>query len=196
MNYYYEITLINSIDHSLYHTWSKLFMQLHLAFVETKAAENHASIGVSFPEYLFNPEVQIGFLGSKLRVFAKSHEELNNLKINSWLDTLSDYVHISSIKSVPHDKVNGYSCYYRKKAVNSLESLVRRRSKRANISLEDAKLFYTNAPDLLDFPFIQLQSLSSHHPFKLFIGKNHHEKPVDGTFSLYGLSTISTVPEF
>ena len=84
MKHYLEITLIDSGDEPLYLVWSKLYVQLHLALVEVKKHNDKINIGVSFPEYLFNAEKGIGFLGTKLRVLANSEEELHNLKIKDW----------------------------------------------------------------------------------------------------------------
>jgi CRISPR-associated endonuclease Csy4 len=100
MKYYIEITLIDSGDEPLYFTWSKVYGQIHLAFVETKDDDNKINLGVSFPEYQFNNEKGIGFLGSKLRVFANSEGELQKLSIRRWLERLNDYIHISSVKEV------------------------------------------------------------------------------------------------
>lgn len=51
MHHYIELTLIKDSEISPYFIWSKLYTQLHLAFVEQKDANEQIPYGVSFPEY-------------------------------------------------------------------------------------------------------------------------------------------------
>lgn len=196
MKYFFELTFISNNEFSFYQLWSKVYGQIHLAFVETKDDDNKINLGVSFPGYQFNNEKGIGFLGSKLRVFANSEEELQKLDIEHWLERFNDYVHISSIKQVPTHKITGYVIFSRKQVKTNADRLARHRVKRGDISYEEAKNRYQNVITTTDLPFIQLKSLTSKQPFKLFIEKRVCEKLIEDKFSTYGLSLNSSVPEF
>ena len=138
MKYYLEITLIDGGDEPLYFIWSKLYAQLHLALVEVKNHNDKSNIGVSFPEYRFNEEKGIGFLGTKLRLFANSDNELHNLNINSWLARLSDYLHITSIREVSTHKITGHATFSRKQVKTNADRLARHRVKRGDIDFDEA----------------------------------------------------------
>ncbi len=109
MNHYIEVTLIKNDDFSPYELWSRIFTQLHIAFAEIKDDTDKVNIGISFPQYHFNQEKRIGFLGEKIRLFASSEADLQTLDIKKRLDRLADYVHISSIREVPTSKITGYA---------------------------------------------------------------------------------------
>lgn len=196
MKYYLELTLLDSSDFSLYELWSQLYGQVHLALVKTKNADDKVSVGVSFPQYRFNPEKKLGFLGTKLRLFAQTEAELNQLNIKKWLERLTDYVHISSIRPLPENKVTGYAIFKRKQVKTNAERLARHRVKRGDIDFDEALSRYRNVVKTLDLPFIQLNSLTSGQPFKLFIEKQPAEQSASQVFSTYGLSSESVVPEF
>ena len=196
MKYYLELTLLDCSDFSLYELWSQLYGQVHLALVEAKNQEQKVSVGVSFPQYRFNPEKKIGFLGTKLRLFAQTEEELNQLNIKKWLERLTDYVHVSSIRPIPEGKVTGYAHYQRKQVKTNAERWARHRVKRGDIDFDEALSRYQNVVTTSDLPFIQLKSLTSGQPFKLFIAKCPAEQSASQVFSTYGLSSESSVPEF
>lgn len=196
MKYYTEISLISSDGFSFYQLWSKLYTQLHLALVEAKKQDDKANIGISFPEYLFNEEDNIGLLGTKLRLFANSKEELQSLNIKYWLERLTDYVHISSIREVPENKITNYAVFTRKQIKTNAERLARRRAKKSDIGFEEAINRYKNIITKSDLPFIRFKSLTNKQPFSLFIEKTNTDKKVVGAFNSYGLSLTATVPEF
>lgn len=197
MQHYIELTLIKDSEISPYFIWSKLYTQLHLAFVEQKDANEQIPYGVSFPEYktVENKGKPFMLLGSKLRLFANSTDELQKLDLNKWLERLTDYVHVKSPKAVgevtQHLTVNRY----RPKA--SAENLARRYARRKNISIEEAlKRLEGYQPKHAPFPYIQLKSLSGERDFSLCINQHVVEKAVVGKFSTYGLSASSTVPHW
>lgn len=196
MKYFIELTLVDNNDFSFYQLWSKVYAQLHLAFVGVKDQDNTVNIGVSFPEYRFSEGKGIGFLGAKLRLFANTEEDLQKLNISHWLERLNDYVHISSIKEVPEHKITGYAIFSRKQVKTNAERLARHRIRRGDIDFVEAKNRYQNVVTTTSLPFIQLKSLTNEQGFKLFIEKKVSEKTVENKFSTYGLSRISTVPEF
>ena len=195
MKYYLELTLLDCPEFSLYELWSQLYTQLHLALVEAKNQEQKVSVGFSFPQYRFNPEKKLGFLGTKLRLFAQTEEELNQLHIKKWLDRLTDYVHITSIREVP-ENIKGYAVYKRKQPKTNAERLARHRAKRGDIDFDEALSRYQNVVTTTDLPFIQMKSLTSGQPFKLFIEKQPAEQSASQVFSTYGLSSESSIPEF
>ena len=195
MKYYQEITLIDQAEISSYFIWSKLYTQLHIALAEIKDTNDKVNIGVSFPQYRFNQEKSIGFLGTKLRLFAPNEADLKKLDLKKWLDRLTDYVHITSIREVP-ENVKGYAIYKRKQVKTNATRLARHRVKRGDIGFDEALARYSNVVTTTELPFIQMKSLTSDQMFKLFIEKRSIEQSKSQVFSTYGLSSESSVPEF
>ena len=202
MKYYQEITLIDQAEISSYFIWSKLYTQLHIALAEIKDTNNKVDLGVSFPQYLFekNDKNSKVNLGKKLRLFAQNEADLKKLDLKKWLDRLTDYVHITSIREVP-ENIKGYAIYKRKQVKTNAERLARHRVKRGDIGFDEALARYSNVVTTTDLPYIQLQSLSTSDEqdkrlFKLFIEKKSAEKSETQVFSTYGLSSQSSVPEF
>ena len=105
MNYYQDITLLPDTDIAVGFSLAKRSInKWHIALVENKIADNQSAIAVAFPEYGNG-----GFpLGNKLRLFAPDQERLEQLDIQKWLNRLTDYVHIKSIKQIDSDKITGY----------------------------------------------------------------------------------------
>lgn len=200
MNYYIEVTLIGNDKFSPYELWSQLYPQLHLTLVEVKNADNKVNIGFSFPQYRFHQDKGVGFIGTKLRLFAESESDLKQLDIRKWLDRLEDYVHITSIREVPSD-IKGYAIYKRKQVKTNAQRLARHRVKRGDICFDEALARYSNVVTTTNLPYIEMKSLStsdqqSEKRFKLFIEKQPAEKTETQVFSTYGLSSVSSVPEF
>ena len=200
MNYYIEVTLIGNDKFSPYELWSQLYPQLHLTLVEVKNADNKVNIGFSFPQYRFHQDKGVGFIGTKLRLFAESESDLKQLDIRKWLDRLEDYVHITSIREVPGD-IKGYAIYKRKQVKTNAQRLARHRVKRGDICFNEALARYSNVVTTTNLPYIEMKSLStsdqqSEKRFKLFIEKQPAEKTETKVFSTYGLSSVSSVPEF
>jgi CRISPR-associated endonuclease Csy4 len=199
MKFYQEITLIDQAEISTYFIWSKLYTQLHLAFAEQKDTNEKVNIGVSIPKYVFEQKTQDSkariHLGDKLRIFARSHADLEKLDIRKWLERFTDYVHLTSIREVPQD-VKSYAIYKRKQVKTNAQRLARHRAKRGDISFDEALARYSQVVTTTDLPYIQMKSLNSNQPFKLFIEKKTAEKSETQVFSTYGLSSESSVPEF
>lgn len=206
MKYYIELTLIENRQGNLYSLWSRVFTQIHLAFVERKDKNNRIHYGVSFPNYLFNEKASIGILGDKIRIFAETKEELFLLVLPKWLDRLLDYVHIQSIKEVP-TKIDGYAKYqrYQSKGDSRLEKEIREYTAHYaqlnSISTEEALKRYSHWERReVNLPYIQIKSLQSDQKFKLFIRKEivkvNSENSSNQFFTTYGLSAGGVVPEF
>lgn len=200
MKRYIEVTLMKNDDFSPFELWSRIYVQLHIAFAEMKDANNKVNVGISFPQYRFNQQKGIGFLGEKFRLFAESENDLKKLDIPKWLERLVDYVHITGVRSVP-EKVTGYAVYKRKQVKTNAERLARHRVKRGDIGFEEALSRYLQVVTTTNLPYVQMLSLSTSDEqnkkrFKLFIEKQITEKSETQVFSTYGLSSVSTVPEF
>ena len=126
---------------------------------------------------------------------------MEKLNIQKWFDRLTDYLHITSIREVPENKITDYAIYRRKQVKTNPQRLARHRVKRGDIGFDEALARYSNVVTTTDLPYIQLQSLSTSDEqdkrrFKLFIEKQRAEKSETQVFSTYGLSSVSSVPEF
>ncbi len=221
MRFYQEITIIKTPEISPSIIWSKLYMQLHLALVERQNTDKTVNIGVSFPEYKYSEKEDLGSmsLGTKLRIFAHSEVELQQLDLTKWLERLTDYVHIKSIRAVP-ESVNSYLLVKRYRVDTNLERITRRfmqrESKRLGkelsfneakalqnqrfaknneITLKQAEQHYKQ-PKVKNLPFIRLKSLSSSEEYSLLIEQTRAEQHCTGSFNTYGLSSKSTVPHW
>lgn len=192
MTYYQEISLLPKARIGLYDFWQKLFQQIHLALAENKNAEGASRVGVSFPEH--NAEEFL--LGTKLRLFAESEQLLEQMQCEKWLNRLSDYVHVSSIKLVP-EKVVGHACFKHIKLKGNKEKLARRRAKRKGETLQQALSHFADYEEPQSkLPFINMASQTNGQHFRLFIERQAKEEPQAGSFSCYGLSNTTTVPLF
>jgi len=192
MNKYVEITLLNDADIDLYFLWEKLYAQLHLAFVETVNDNGLVSVGVSFPKYRDGNKP---WLGDKIRIFAESEGELNNLNLDKWLDRLTDYIHVKKVKDVP-EKVNGYAFFKRLNDKSNQEKLARRRAKNLDISIEEARVFFADQDNrqqpkrqLTHYPYISTLSLHSDSKYPMTVVREETTEAVfNGGFSTYGFS--------
>jgi CRISPR-associated endonuclease Csy4 len=213
MNYYLEITLLPNPDINLFGLWSKVYQQIHLGLVEMQDGQGGVPIGVAFPEYVRGDKYSV--LGGKLRLFAEHEATLSQFNVSHWLARLSDYVHCTSIRPVP-EKLMGYAIYQREQPKTNKERLARRYAKRHNLDYETAlngpidltaksppnagykmQFRYCDMPKkTVPTPFIRLKSLSSGQEFCLWIKKTAAAEPSGTTFGSYGLSPVSTVPEF
>lgn len=220
MNYYQEITIIDSNDKPFFKIWSDLYTQVHLALVEqvkVSHGENatQSDIGVSFPEYACfekNGET-IAILGSKLRVFAKTKAELEQLNLNKWCERLLDYVHIKSLdevgsKATEHlvvkrfrqernmdAKTRNFAQKHNKTFEEMKASRIAYIAEKYDLSLEKAQQRYDN-PVLEKRPYIKMKSLETGSPFSLEIEQSSVDSAQTGTFNTYGLSVKTTVPNW
>ena len=195
MKYYIELDLKNTPDITLYALWGKVYTQIHLALTELQAALGTGKVGVAFPEYRFDAAVQMGRLGSKLRVFADDAAVLQQLNLAQYLRRYADYVQLSAVAAVPAE--HGLACYARVQVKSGAERATRRLIKRhpeLSYETELARLQALSVHSAL--PFIQLNSLSSKQTFRLFIAKTAAMAAQAGDFGSYGLSNSATVPDF
>ena len=191
MKHYIELTLLPNPEIPIYFIWEKLYQQLHLALVEVQDDNGQVAIGVSFPGY-DGKEFQ---LGCKLRLFARTEQELEQLNLGKWLARLTDYVHLTSIKDVPADC--RFGLFKRVQPKSNTARLARRKAKRERISVEEAmKKLAGRKEQTSKVPFVQIKSLHSDKRYRLMIAYAAVDKSNAGTFSTYGLSSQSTVPVF
>src|SRR3990167_1277774 len=170
MKKYFEITLIDNPNMSVCELWSKFYMQLHLALVEQQDQQGKIPIGISFPEYRYESK-KGGYLGNKVRMFAQDENLLQLLDLNKWFAHLADYIHCTSIREVPSDRVITYAQYRRYHVKGNFGNLARRRAKRHKMSLDEAIKHYQSKAYTSDLPYIQLKSLTNQQSFRLFIEK-------------------------
>lgn len=172
--------------------WQKAYQQIHVALVENKTVSGNSNIAVSLPKY----GDKAFPLGDKLRLISEMEDKLQKLDIGKWLDRLTDYAHVTSIKEVPQS-VTEFVCFSRKQFNTNIERLARRRVKRKGGSFEESLKHYADFQDKeTTLPFINVNSLHSGEKFRLFIEQSKEQKPVEGEFSCYGLSKTATVPWF
>jgi len=192
MKYFIELTLLPNFEIPFHFIWQKLYQQIHLDLAENKIANNASAFGVAFPGY----DAAQFALGTKLRLFAENEQLLEQLQCEKWLNRLSDYVHVSSIKPVP-EKVAGHACFKHIKLKGNKEKLARRRAKRKGETLQQALSHYTDYEEPQSkLPFINMTSQTNGQHFRLFIEKQTKEQSQAGSFSCYGLSNTTTVPLF
>lgn len=212
MRYYIDLKMLPEHDMTLFQVWSSVFMQVHLALVECKNEQQQVPVGVSFPEYVCQDNFTR--LGQKLRLLAHTEAELQQLNLSKWLDRLTDYVHISSIRPVPTDKLKGHVLVQRYRDRHSIEALTRRYAKRKGIGdlgaakqtqiagyaarhgvdQTTAALQYDAPRELKNLPFIRLHSLSTGRALSVCIEQRPVQSAQQGLFSTYGLSASTTVP--
>lgn len=220
MNDYQELTLIKSADISPHFIWSKLFTQVHLALVEQAKAvygENakHSDIGVSFPGYqCFEKNGKtLSILGDKLRVFANTSDELEQLHLTQKLKRLSDYVHIRSIDQVGNKKTadllvkrfrqevnmdirtQKFARQYNKSFAEVKAARIQHMMDKHSLTETEARQRYAN-PVLLKKPYIKITSLENKNRFSLQIDQHVVDQCMTGRFNTYGLSRTATVPHW
>lgn len=197
MLYYIEITLLEQEDIPLHFLWSRVYTQLHIAFVEQADEQGKIAYGVSFPKYRLIQQKKLGYLGDKIRIFAASIEALEQLNLGHWLERLQDYVHVLSARILPEDKVKGYVTYFKVNPKLTVEQRILHQAKRRNLSVEEATKHFEALSLTENFePYINIKSQTNDMKFRLIIGKKNVDNENIGKFGTYGLSRTSTVPEF
>jgi CRISPR-associated endonuclease Csy4 len=180
--------------------WQKVFQQVHIALVDNKVANNESAVALSVVGY----GDKAFPLGNKLRLLAASGDILQKLDIQRWLNRLSDYCHISSIKTVPAD-IKQYARFNRKN-VKSIEKKAQRRALHLDKPHDEvlAFLIEEGKSKASKLPFINVESQESKKQaaqgmscqFLLFIEQAISDEAVNGKFDCYGLSKTATVPWF
>lgn len=194
MNFYLDITLLPCEEVNQRFLWEKIYPQVHLALVEQKNEVGAFKVAVAFPHYSQSHKS----LGVKLRLLAEAKELLDQLNMGQWLNRLSDYVHVTSIKAVPAN-ITGYVNYFRPKVMTNKEQLIRRRMKRHNETYEQAALHFSGfQPQKSKAPFVYMKSHTRSSRFPLFIEERRASVPAETnpSFDSYGLSAKGGLPCF
>ncbi len=191
LSYYQEITLLPDEETPAFFLMSKVFLQIHLVLGHWKNHTGTQPFGISFPQYGAKS------LGVKIRIFAESREQLEQLDMGKALERLSDYVHLTSIRRVPANRITGYASFSRYQPDASVEQKARRFSARhQDTSYEEALNLMKQKKEDYTKPFIHMKSLSGGQTFNLFIEKIPQANPTEGTCSTYGLSRDTALPDF
>ncbi len=191
MKFYLEIIINPEPEIPIYFLWEKVYQQVHLALVERQDDKGKVAIGVSFPDY----DDKQFMLGCKLRLFAASKAELEELDLINWLSRLLDYVHLTAIRRVP-GKCQ-FAIFKRLQPKSSNARLARRKAKREGLSYDQALGALGNRKEQVSkAPFIHVKSMSSEKRYRLVIGYLPAKNSCIDGFSTYGLSSVSTVPVF
>ncbi len=210
MNYFQDITLLPDGDIALGFLWQKIYQQVHIALVEQKVDARHSAVAVSFPGYGSK-----GFpLGNKLRVLAKTKEQLEQLNLAGFLIRFEDYSHLKSIQPVPEEvtpvafirqQVKGHARIER-----DMQAKAELWADKSGKTLEECLQALTKSKPRAESkaPFIWMESqqtkaVNPEHSarFPLFIQRVEAEQPNEGLFNCYGLSAArgegaATVPHF
>ncbi|SSY70862.1 type I-F CRISPR-associated endoribonuclease Cas6/Csy4 [Alysiella crassa] len=191
MKFYQELTLLPDEENDLYFLWSKIYTQIHIALADRQNKYGNQTIGVSFPQYRCGKD--FGTLGAKLRVFAPSEDELNQLNLAQWLGRLGDYVHLKSAQAVPE---NHRHAIFKRAHVRNMEKVAQEFAEFKGIDFQAALTHcQTHKTQPQNYPFIELKSETTGQNFKLHIVKETSDKAKIGEFSSYGLGGAS-VPDF
>lgn len=185
MDNYIEVKIKNDPEFAKNHVLAALFRKLHRRLIEIESVD----IGVSFPEFTK------GHLGSVIRIHGKA-QSIDRLMKDDWLIGLHDHVVAGPVKEVPAKAK--HRIVQRVQAKSNPERLRRRAMKRHGVSAEEAmKRIPDSVEETLDLPYIKMASESSKQSFQVFV--RHGEildTAIEGKFSSYGLSSVSTVPWF
>ena len=187
MDHYADVDIRPDPEFSSNQLMSALYAKLHRALV----AQNSSRIGVSFPGF----DAKAPHLGTRLRLHGDM-VSLTALLKSDWLAGIRDHVRQTLPTRVP--EVIRHCAVRRVQVKSNPERLRRRLIRRHDIDMHEAQQrIPDNVARLVDLPFVQLQSASTGHTFKLFIENGlHKSNPISGEFKTYGLSQVATIPWF
>lgn len=187
MDYYIDIHLRPDPEFGASLLLGALFNKLHRALVALDS--NH--IGISFPDHSTHPRT----LGDHVRIHGRE-DALHGLMDTNWLQGMRDHVSVSAVSAVP--ELHQHRVVRRVQPKSNADRIRRRYMKRHQVSEEQAR---ETIPETvvrpIELPYVSIRSQSTAQAFCLFV--EHlalQEKPVEGKFSSYGLSTTATVPWF
>lgn len=217
MNYYQELILFENSEVGIGFIWQKVFQQVHIALVEN-GYESSRKLNDNSEKLLRNSKIAVSFptygdakfpLGSKLRLFSETKEELEKLNIDKWLNRLTDYAQISSIQLVPDSATFMVFKQKRVKGVKrlkeSLEKKAEHIAKKYGVDKDEClkELNTKYQFEKIPLPFIQLESQTSkkhggNSLFQIFIEKLECKEPTDCEYDCYGLAlnNTATIPWF
>lgn len=193
MWFFQDVILQPTEDISTSFLWSRVYRQIHLALASSKDEHGMIRCGVAFPGYSDATPT----LGRTLRLLALEESDLQRLNLIDALKRFTpDYVKVKSIRPVPVRSCKGFVTYSRYQPEATTVQKARRYAKRHNMSIEEAQKRFSTPVNEIHYPYIQLESMTNHQRFSLFIQKKEaDEQPYEG-FSAYGLSKGTSVPDF
>lgn len=196
MQFYQELTLLPSYDISDNVLWAHVYRQLHIGLASV-FNETGMTFGISFPGYCIAGKngKEKSTLGNKLRIFAEDEKSLEKLDLFKRLAKYEDYIHITKVRILP--RIKGYAVYSRVHSVKTVAQKARRYAARHDMDVAEAGKLFPKQSQFCACPYIQAKSLSNGNDFRLFIKKTivSDDSP-EHSFSVYGLSETSAVPEF
>ena len=189
MDHFFEIHLCQDPEFKSQVLIDTLYAKLHKALVTLHSQQ----IGVSFPAHTNK------HLGNVMRLHG-TKPELTQLHQSAWLGSMVDLLEVCGLSSIP--ATDQHRVVRRVQVQSSPERvkrrLVKRMMMREGIAEDQAVARVEVKPaELLQVPFVTLQSSSTRQHFRLFISHEQvQQNPVVGTFSAYALSSSATVPWF
>jgi CRISPR-associated endonuclease Csy4 len=175
MKFYQEITIIPNHEIDKNFILARLFYLTHLGLVEVAKIGNNpnkSNIAIGFPDYQYNENVGtkkdegnkntnnksstkkgFGIIGSRVRLFAKNREDLENFNASSRFSSIIDYVKITEILEVPASKINSYAVFMRHQEKTNLAKLSKRYLDREQKLLN----IINNSPDQTEITKAQQQ---------------------------------------
>lgn len=184
MESYLDIRGLPDPEFSIQELMDVLFAKFHWSLSQLR----QCGIGVSFPH-------ADKTLGDILRLHGTA-ESLSALQSLNWLKGLQDYTEHSGIQAVP--TVIEYRVVRRVQVKSNAERLRRRSVKKGWLTVEEALVRIPDSKSQFTaLPFLNVKSTSTGQSFRLFIDQSEASSLlIKGTFSLYGLSHVATVPWF
>ena len=145
MKFYQEIIIIPNHEIDKNFILARLFFLTHLGLVEVAKIGNNpnkSNIAIGFPDYQYSENIDTkkdegnkntnnknpvknGF-GSRVRLFAKNREDLENFNATSRFSAIIDYVKITEILEVSASKINSYAVFMRHQEKTNLQKLSKR----------------------------------------------------------------------
>ncbi len=148
MKFYQEITIIPNHEIDKNFILSRLFHLTHLGLVEVAKIgdnPNKSNIAIAFPDYQYSENIDtkkdegnkntnnkspakkgFGIIGSRVRLFTKNREDLENFNASSRFSSIIDYVKITEILEVPASKIKSYAVFMRHQEKTNLAKLSKR----------------------------------------------------------------------
>ncbi|EMI19654.1 CRISPR-associated protein Csy4 [Rhodopirellula maiorica SM1] len=217
--HYCEFTCLPDAEISTGFLMGRLMYALHLTMVIATPAEQACPFGVTFPDYRLwasyshsersrqedtqaasgQDDVDLDRLlpiGNRIRLFARSEQELESIEWSKSMVGLDDYVHRTRPRCTP-SAIKRFAAFARHQPKASPERLIRRAMKRHGIDEAEARRRYKDyVMDRCRLPWVDMRSESSRHRFRLFIDRVDVQASSDWGFSAYGLSRTVGLPLF
>ena len=217
--HYCELTCLRDAEISTGFLMGRLMHALHLTMVGATRDGQACPFGVTFPDYRpfasrdqakrFRQDDSAASgepndldgertppIGNRVRLFARSEQELDAIEWSRSLIGLDDYVHRTRPRSTP-STIEHFAAFARHQPNASPERLIRRAMKRHGIDEAEARRRYGEyTMDRCRLPWVDMRSESSRHHFRLFIDRTELPATSGWGFSTYGLSRTVSLPLF